>query len=84
MAFRYAPRMEQTEVAVPLLTSEVAQILHVSAVTVRLWERQGRLSALKTGRGLRLFDRRDVERLARERETRAALASVGAVSGPRT
>jgi len=51
----------------PLLTSEVARILEVSSETVRVWERLGRLPALKTGRGVRLFDRRDVERLVRER-----------------
>jgi excisionase family DNA binding protein len=50
-----------------LLTSEVARILDVSAETVRLWERQGRLRAAKTSGGVRLFDRRDVEQLARER-----------------
>ena len=52
----------------PLLTSEVARILDVSPETVRLWERLGRLPALKTARGVRIFDRRDVERLARERQ----------------
>ena len=52
----------------PILTTEAARILHVSAETIRLWERRGRLPALKTERGVRLFDRRDVERLARERE----------------
>lgn len=51
----------------PLLTSEVARILEVSSETVRVWERLGRLPALKTGRGVRLFDRGDVERLAAER-----------------
>jgi excisionase family DNA binding protein len=49
-----------------LLTSEAARILRVSAETVRLWERSGRLPAQKTGRGVRLFDRRDVLRLAQE------------------
>lgn len=50
-----------------LLTGDVARILEVSPDTVRLWERQGRLPALRTVRGVRLFDRRDVERLATER-----------------
>jgi excisionase family DNA binding protein len=54
----------------PLLTSEVARILDVSAETIRLWERSGRLPARKTEKGVRLFDRRDVERLARERQAR--------------
>ena len=50
-----------------VLSGEAARILNVSVDTVRLWERLGRLPALKTATGVRLFDRRDVERLARER-----------------
>lgn len=50
----------------PILTTETARILNVSADTVREWERRGRLTALKTHRGVRLFDRREVERLARK------------------
>jgi len=52
---------------VPVLTTEAARILDVSPETVRHWERIGILPALKTARGVRLFDRRDVERLARTR-----------------
>ena len=44
----------------PLLTSEVAQILGVAEATVRLWERLGRLHAVKTARGVRLFERAEV------------------------
>jgi excisionase family DNA binding protein len=61
--------MKVDSVLVPLLTSEVARLLNVSPETVRIWERLGKLPALKTSRGVRLFDRRDVERLARERRT---------------
>ena len=50
-----------------LLTNDAARLLNVSPQTIRLWERTGRLPAVKTTRGVRLFDRRDVERLARER-----------------
>jgi excisionase family DNA binding protein len=50
-----------------LLTSDVAAILAVSPSRVYQLERQGRLSAIRTARGVRLFDRREVERLARER-----------------
>ena len=50
-----------------ILTSEAAQILHKSAATVRQWERRGLLPAARTDRGVRLFDRRDVEHLARQR-----------------
>ena len=51
-----------------LLTGDVARILDVSAETVRFWERIGRLPALKTERGIRIFNRDDVERLAHERQ----------------
>ncbi len=50
-----------------ILTTEAAHVLGVSPETVRAWERLGRLPALKTARGVRLFDRLDVERLACER-----------------
>jgi excisionase family DNA binding protein len=52
----------------PLLTNEVAQLLAVSPDTVRCWERAGRLPARKTEGGVRLFDRRVVERFALERK----------------
>jgi excisionase family DNA binding protein len=55
----------------PLLTNEVARILDVSADTVRHLERMGRLPALRTSGGVRLFNRCDVERLARERRAAA-------------
>ena len=51
----------------PLLTNEVARVLNVTPETVRSYERVGRLRAVKTASGLRLFDRRDVERLAQQR-----------------
>ena len=50
-----------------LLTNDAARLLNVSPQTIRVWERAGRLAAVKTAGGVRLFDRRDVERLARER-----------------
>jgi excisionase family DNA binding protein len=57
----------------PVLSGEAARILNVSVDTVRLWERRGRLPALKTAAGVRLFDRADVaalaERLTRQRAT---------------
>ena len=58
-----------------LLTSEVARVLGVTPETVRHWERVGRLPAQKTSTGVRLFDRRDVERFARAREARTQEAS---------
>jgi excisionase family DNA binding protein len=50
-----------------LFTTQVAQILKVSAETVRAWERRGRLPAIRTAIGVRLFSREDVERLALEK-----------------
>lgn len=50
-----------------LLTNEAARLLDVSPQTIRLWERAGRLPAIKTTKGVRLFNRRDVENLAQER-----------------
>ena len=54
-----------------ILTTEAAQIAHVASETIRLWERTGRLAAIKTSGGVRLFDRADVERLAQERAAAA-------------
>lgn len=47
-----------------LLTSDAARLLGVSASTVASWARRGRLRHRLTARGVRLFDARDVERLA--------------------
>ena len=54
-----------------ILTSDAAYILKVAPDTVRYLERTGRLPALKTSRGVRLFNKEDVERLARQREARS-------------
>ena len=54
-----------------LLTNDAAYILKVAPDTVRYPEKTGRLPALKTSGGVRLFDKKDVERLAREREARS-------------
>jgi excisionase family DNA binding protein len=66
----------------PLLTNEAARILDVTPETVRHWERVGRLPAIKTARGVRLFFRGDVERLAREREDRRRSTSATRAIGP--
>ena len=58
-----------------LLTSDAAYILKVAPDTVRYLERTGRLRAWKTSRGVRLFDKRDVDRLALERQARTQEAS---------
>lgn len=49
--------------------SEAARILAIAPETVRAWEKTGRLRAVRIGRGIRLFNREDVERIARERST---------------
>ena len=61
----------------PLLTSEVARLCSVSSETVRYWEKTGRLPAINTAAGGRLFARDAVERLARERGEARALRTVG-------
>jgi DNA-binding transcriptional MerR regulator len=49
-------------------TTDVALRLGCSAERVRQLEREGKLSAEKTPRGVRVFNAEDVERLAAERE----------------
>ena len=50
-----------------LTTLDASRIFKKSPETVRLWEKQGKLPAIRTPGGQRLFKRDDVERLARER-----------------
>ncbi len=50
-----------------LTVGDAAVILGLSPDMVRVLHRQGRLAALRTPRGNRLFNREDVERLALER-----------------
>jgi excisionase family DNA binding protein len=52
----------------PLTTSEAARLLRVSESCVRALERAGKLPAARTQGGQRIFQRLDVERLARARE----------------
>jgi DNA-binding transcriptional MerR regulator len=56
-----------------VLTSDAARILGVSSATVRNYAIKGLLATSLTPRGVRLFDRASVERLAREREAGAAV-----------
>ncbi|MGE3576793.1 MAG: MerR family transcriptional regulator [Dehalococcoidia bacterium] len=60
----------RTDTGALLHTSDVARILGVAETTVYLWERKGRLRALRTSRGVRLFDPREIERVARERHSK--------------
>jgi excisionase family DNA binding protein len=47
-----------------MLTAEVARFLGKSSETVRLYERRGKLPAMRTAGGVRLFNRADVLQLA--------------------
>lgn len=53
-----------------LLTSDAARVLNVSADEVRRLERTGRLKALRSRGGVRLFSESDVARLKAERDQR--------------
>jgi DNA-binding transcriptional MerR regulator len=57
------PKFEDTF----LMTSSVAREFGVSSQAIILWEKTGKLSAIRTERGVRLFRRSEVERLKRER-----------------
>jgi excisionase family DNA binding protein len=54
-----------------LTTSDAARQLGIAANTLRVWERTGRLPAIRTASGVRLFARADVDRIAAERATRS-------------
>jgi excisionase family DNA binding protein len=58
-----------------LLTNDAARYLDVSPQTIRVWERAGRLHAVRTMRGVRLFARADVTALLHEREARRMLST---------
>jgi DNA-binding transcriptional MerR regulator len=51
-------------------TGTAARILGISPTAVQLLERTGKLQALRIDRGVRLFQRSDVEALRLEREAR--------------
>jgi excisionase family DNA binding protein len=53
-----------------LMTSSVARRLQISSDMVRHLERVGRLRAIRTASGVRLFARADVEQFIRNREAR--------------
>ena len=56
---------------VDLMTvSDAAKILDVSAPTIRHWTTTGKLRAFRTPRGVRLYQRADVEQLAYDRSAR--------------
>lgn len=62
-----------------MTTGEAARLLGLSPDMVRVLERENRLPAQRTTNGVRLFRRRDVERLADERAKAAAKGDSGPV-----
>jgi|Tabmets5t2r1_1033131.scaffolds.fasta_scaffold79062_2 excisionase family DNA binding protein len=60
-----------------LTTRDVSRLLDVSTEWVRALERQGRLPALKTRSGQRLFKAADVEHFAQERADKQEVADAG-------
>jgi len=56
-----------------MTTSSAARLLGVSAECVRAYERSGRLPAIRTENGFRLFQRADLERLAKQRRRQQAV-----------
>jgi DNA-binding transcriptional MerR regulator len=61
---------EILEVSVGISSIEAAEILHCSADNVRRLAREGQLRPIMFTRAGRVFARRDVERLASERQQR--------------
>jgi len=61
-----AARLEMNRA--PLTVGEAARALGLSPDSIRLYEREGKLAAVKTSGGMRLFDPRDVEALRQSRE----------------
>jgi excisionase family DNA binding protein len=57
-----------------LTVSETAHRLDLSADTIRRYERDGRLEAIKVGKGQRLFTETDVERMRIERQRKQGAA----------
>lgn len=51
-------------------TSEFGRFFGVTADAVRLWERRGRIKAIRTASGQRLFTDREVERFKTTRVQR--------------
>jgi excisionase family DNA binding protein len=51
-----------------LTVSEAARELKVAAETIRSWADRGRLPAMRTKSGQRIFQRADIERVRQERQ----------------
>jgi DNA-binding transcriptional MerR regulator len=62
--------MQSTDEDEFLMTTHAARELEVAPQTIILWNNQGKLSAIRTANGVRLYKRQDIERLKRERAER--------------
>jgi excisionase family DNA binding protein len=49
-----------------LTVGDAARLLEVSPGTIRVWVKKGKLQALRTPGGVRIFYRQDVERLRQD------------------
>jgi excisionase family DNA binding protein len=59
-----------------LTTGEAARLAGVSAETIRMWARSGRLPVQRTARGLCVYQRDDIDRIVARRQALAhALAA---------
>jgi predicted site-specific integrase-resolvase len=63
-------KAENFEISTWPTVSEAARLLGVSAASVDIYLKRGKLNFVPTRAG-RLIDPRDIERLSRERETKA-------------
>ncbi len=54
------------------LTSEAARALDVCGLTIRNWERDGKIRAGRSQSGFRIFTGAEIDRVRAEREARAA------------
>ena len=63
-----------------MLASEAGRLLDVSAATIRVWEKTGRLPAIRTAGGVRLFAASAIERLKHERAAIQNISATAAVA----
>ena len=67
------PGMKTAEQQAELVTATAAgRIAGVAAETIRVWERQGKLSAVRTSTGVRIFRADDVRVAAERRKAQRA------------
>lgn len=62
--------MKKPEVIDVVMTSEATRILGVAIPTLRKMEARGEISPVRTSSGFRLYDRKELERVAAARTAR--------------